>query len=93
MKVKINYVSKWDAEGTFYNQTVTVKLTAEQIAAINALIGKLSFARMFANCFFISLGMNFTTISSARIIAEYIGITNDRRYKGNRNTAFNIIAA
>lgn len=93
MKAKINYLSKWNAEGDHYNQTVTVTLTAGQIDAINALIGKLSFARIFSDSFFIGEGLNFVTLSAARIIARYIGIDSDRRYKSDRNTAFNIIAA
>lgn len=93
MKAKINYLSKWDAEGTHYNQTVTVTLTGGQIAAVNALIGKLSFARIFADRFFIGTGLNFVTLSAAHIIARYIGIDNEHRYKSGRNTAFNIIAA
>lgn len=93
MKVRINYQSKWYAEGIHYNQTVTVSLTAGQIAAVNALIGKLSFARIFADRFFIGVGLNFVTLSAARIIAQHIGIDSDRRYKSDRNTAFNIIVA
>lgn len=93
MKAKINYLSKWNAEGTHYSQTVTVVLTTRQIAAINALIGKLSFARIFSDRFFIGAGLNFVTHSAAQIIAGYIGIDSDRRYKSDRNTAFNIIAA
>lgn len=93
MNVKINYLSKWDAEGTHYNQTVTVTLTAGQIAAINARIGKLSFARMFADRFFLGAGMNFVTLSAARIIAGYIGMDSTHRYKSDRYTVFNIIVA
>ena len=93
MQTKINYLRKWDAEGTHFNQTVTVSLTPAQIAEVNSRIGKLSFARVFGSRFFVGAGLNFVTLSAARIIADYIGANKNKRYKTNRNTVFNIIAA
>lgn len=96
MKAKINYLSKWNAEGVHFNQTVTVALTADQIAAINQLTAKIWYAPYCEHCGMnvtIREELNFVTLSAARIIARYIGIGSDRRYKSDRNTAFTIIAA
>lgn len=98
MKYKISYVKDWSKEGTSYDQRVTVKASKNLVRKINREIKAIhaeidrkrihSYEDMKMSSFLnpISIGKNYTHLTTASYLAKRCGFGKDSRFKTDRNT-------
>ena len=92
MEYRLSYQSKWNDEGTHYNQTINAKLDREDFELLNECIAcskqnapSYHDYKLYLHTF--KEGVNYTNLTQAKYFAEYFFIiNNDMRYKTNRNT-------
>lgn len=98
MTYKISYPKDYANDGMSYDQRVTVKCSKnlvkklnKKVSAIHETINRkvvVSYeegkARMFLRP--VSEGKNYTTLTTARYLAKWLGFDHDKRFKTDRNT-------
>jgi hypothetical protein len=90
MEYKISYGTWSDKDGTIYRQRLNVEMTAKEFLSLNEAIIRTH--NSDHNKYFylrnVGVGDNYTTITTADFIADYLGRTD--RYKDDRNSVVKI---
>lgn len=90
MDYKISYGTWHDKDGTCYRQRLNVELTCEEFLALNEKITRAHNGDVNKYFFLrnVCVGENYTTITTADFIADFLGRTD--RYKSDRNSIVKI---
>ena len=85
MQYKIAYRKNFDEEGYCYRQRITCVMTFNEFNNINkALRHAFKDGAFFADE--LSFGVNYTTITTAKIFTQFFGIDKDKRLLDWANT-------
>ena len=90
---KINYRKQFDNEnGTVYCQCINVEMRQAELTWFNNIVGR---ARMqqpnpMYNAKELHEGINYCNLTTSRLFAERFGMSEDKRYKTDRNTMIKI---
>ena len=92
MEYKVSYRTEFDKDGTCYRQRVRVSMTTADFLKLNEEVGRSKEADKNRYFFLqpLECGRNFTTISTADFVRDFIGAENDPRYKSDRNSVIYI---
>lgn len=89
--VKVNYNVHFSADGTYYDQMVTVGLTKEQLRDFNCMVIDARFSeasdshtRLYLKR--VSFGSNYTNLTTFRHFYDFFCLSNVKRIKLDRNT-------
>lgn len=90
---KINYRKQFDNEnGTVYRQCINVEIRQAELTWFNNIVSR---ARMqqpnpMYNAKELHEGVNYCNLTTSRLFAERFGMSEDKRYKTDRNTMIKI---